>query len=111
MAAPSPAHEENITVVRIDPKLEKITEPEYFKISKKRHQQVKWVSADPDAYFAVEFEHGSPFHHTQFSTHFPYSGLVRRDVLGDPGKKYKYTVRIKDGKKEIIVDPGGVVDP
>jgi len=33
--------------------------------------------------------------------------LVRREVLGDPGKYYKYTVRA--GGRSL--DPGGVVDP
>jgi hypothetical protein len=111
MAEAAPALKTNIVIVKIDPKLAKLTEPEYFDIKKHLHEQVKWVSADPDAYFTVEFEHGSPFHYTQFSTDFPYSGLVRREVLGDPGKKYKYTVRFEEGKKSIVIDPGGVVNP
>jgi hypothetical protein len=111
MTAPTPAPMKNIVIVTIDPKLEKLTEPEYFEIYKGLHQQVQWVSTEPKAYFTVEFEHGSPFHYAQFSADYPYSGEVRREVLGDPGKKYKYTVRFKKGEKSFMVDPGGVVNP
>ena len=82
-------------------------EPEPFTIFKKLHQQVFWKASDGNAQFNIEFKEDSPFDYTQFSDLEPYSGLVRRDVLGDPGKYYKYTVRT--GKKSI--DPGGIVNP
>jgi len=81
-------------------------EPEPFKIFKSLHQQVLWKASDSKAEFNIEFEGDSPFEYKQFSNLEPYSGLVRRAVLGDPGKYYKYTVRT--GKKSI--DPGGVVN-
>lgn len=82
-------------------------EPEPFTIFKSLHQQVLWKASDSKAQFNIEFEGDSPFEYKQFSNLEPYSGLVRRDVLGDRGKYYKYTVRT--GKKSI--DPGGVVNP
>lgn len=82
-------------------------EPQRFTISKCLHQQVLWKASDGKAQFNIEFKEGSPFDYTRFSDLEPYSGLVRRDVLGDPGKYYKYTVRT--GKKSI--DPGGIVTP
>jgi len=82
-------------------------EPEPFRIFKGLHQQVLWKASDSKAEFNIEFEEESPFEYKQFSNLEPYSGLVRREVLGDKGKYYKYTVRT--GKKSI--DPGGVVNP
>jgi hypothetical protein len=81
--------------------------PEPFAISKGRYQQVLWQASDPNAHFTVDFGDDSPFDYTQFSDAEPYSGLVRREVLGDPGKYYKYTVRA--GGRTL--DPGGVVNP
>ena len=82
-------------------------DPEPFEIFKSKYEQVLWKASDPKAHFTVDFGDHSPFDYTQFSDAEPYSGLVRRDVLGDPGKYYKYTVRA--GGKSL--DPGGVVDP
>ncbi len=81
-------------------------EPQQFTISKRLHQQVLWKASDAKAEFNIEFEEDSPFEYKQFSNLEPYSGLVRREVLGDKGRYYKYTVRT--GKKSI--DPGGIVD-
>ncbi len=111
MAAPATAHEKSIHVVKIIGKIDEVTDPEYFKISKGQHEQVHWVS-DPAVYFNVEFKGDSPFYESQFSTDSPYSGLVRRSVLGDPGKQYEYRVRIKTRNGEVKeFDPGGVVNP
>jgi hypothetical protein len=79
--------------------------PEPFVISKANYEQVLWEASDPKAHFTVDFGDHSPFDYTQFSDAEPYSGLVRREVLGDPGKYYKYTVRA--GGKTL--DPGGIV--
>lgn len=83
-------------------------EPEYFAISKKENEEVLWVIDNPEVYFTVEFkqETPSPFYESQFNTQFPFSGLVRREVLGDSLKYYKYSVTA--GKKRL--DPGGVVN-
>lgn len=81
--------------------------PVPFEISKSSNEQVFWEASDLKSPFNIEFTGDSPFHYKQFSDVAPYSGLVRRDVLGDRGKYYKYTVRT--GKKSI--DPGGIVDP
>jgi hypothetical protein len=105
MASPSWAHAAKIVEVTVDPKLEDITDPKEFRISKGRFDQVKWVAA-AETYFTVEFNGESPFYESQFSSDAPYSGLVRRDILGDPLKTYKYTVRA-GGR---TVDPGGIID-
>lgn len=106
MATPSLVHYAKFTIVTIDPRREQIADPEPFRISKSSNEQVQWVAVDPEVYFTVEFEGESPFYESQFSTEAPYSGLVRRDVLGDPNKVYKYTIRTA-GRTE---DPGGVID-
>ncbi len=81
------------------------TEPEYFEISKSNQEEIVWQVSDPKAYFTVEFERESPFYESQFNNDFPASGLVRRSVLADPQKRYKYTVRAGGA----VLDPGGVV--
>lgn len=94
--------------IQVDAKLEvQSVSPDAFEISKSQHQQIFWRASDPKAQFNVEFDEDSPFQYAQFSNLDPYSGLVRREVLGDPGKYYKYTVRT--GAKSI--DPGGIVKP
>lgn len=82
-------------------------DPEPFVISKGMHEHVLWQASDPKAHFTVDFGDDSPFEYTQFSDAEPYSGLVQREVLGDPGKYYKYTVRA--GGKTL--DPGGIINP
>jgi hypothetical protein len=91
-------------------------EPNSFQISKSRHQQILWRVSDPTARFNVSFDEESPFEYTQFSDVEPYSGLVRREVLGDPKKYYSYRVTVTpanyQGKKGAqAFDPGGVVNP
>jgi hypothetical protein len=78
-------------------------EPEYFEISKSNQEEVIWQISDPKVYFTVEFEEESPFYESQFNNDFPASGLVRRSVLADPQKRYKYTVRAGGA----VLDPGG----
>ena len=82
-------------------------EPDPF-ISKNKQEEVHWQAGDSKVYFTVEFDKGdSPFYEFQFSNDFPASGLVRRSVLADPERKYKYTVRV-EGVKEPL-DPTGVI--
>jgi hypothetical protein len=92
-------------IIPVDKNGEVDGEPEPFTIFKHLHQQVLWQASDGNPQFNIEFKVDSPFDYTQFSNLEPYSGLVRREVLGDPGKYYKYTVRT--GEKSI--DPGGIV--
>lgn len=80
--------------------------PDAFEISKSKHQQIVWQASDPKAKFNIEFNEDSPFDYAQFSNLEPYSGLVRREVLGDPGKYYKYRVRTLNKS----IDPGGIVN-
>ena len=95
-------------IIPVDKNGEVKSEPAPFTIFKSLHQQVLWQASDGNAQFNIEFkDDDSPFDHTQFSNVEPYSGLVRREVLGDPGRYYKYTVRT--GKKKSI-DPGGIVN-
>jgi hypothetical protein len=95
-------------IIPVDKNGEVEREPAPFTIFKHLHQQVLWQASDGKAQFNIEFKKkDSPFEYDQFSNVEPYSGLVRRDALGDPGKYYDYTVRT--GKKHI--DPGGYVNP
>ena len=80
--------------------------PDRFVISKSQQEEVLWRASNPKAYFTVDFGCDSPFEYSQFSSDQPCSGLVRREVLGDPGKYYKYTVRAGGS----TIDPGGVVN-
>jgi len=109
MGAPSPALSGKVVTVTIyvDAKgdFERV-DTDRFVISKGMHEQVLWQASDPKAHFNVDFGDHSPFEYAQFSDAEPYSGLVRREVLADPGKYYKYTVKAGDKGK----DPGGVVN-
>jgi hypothetical protein len=69
---------------------------------------VKWVY-EGDKPFSVDFgsKENSPFHDCHFTQSDSWSGFVRRDVLPDEERTYKYTVRV--GGQES--DPGGRVDP
>lgn len=91
-------------IVRIE--LTKGQKTETFAISKSCNDQVVWVGR-PGMHFTVEFTNESPFYEKQFNNEFPYSGLVRREVLGDSDKKYKYIVHSDDGD----IDPTGIIDP
>jgi hypothetical protein len=88
-----------------------------FEISKSRHQQVLWKIKEPGLHFNIEFTEGTPFAYKQFSDVEAYSGLVRREVLGNPDRYYKYAVTVTAGsaasgyKAVGTLDPGGVVNP
>jgi hypothetical protein len=103
MASPAWAHEDKIQVVTIDSGGRPDRD---FKISKSRNEQVKWVGPK-DVPFTVEFKGESPFYESQFSNDYPYSGSIRRVLLGNPKKKYHYCVQVGD---KDPVDPSGVVD-
>jgi len=77
---------------------------EPFWVSKHADQEVRWVSKKGDK-FLVDFGDDSPFYESQFSQDSPVSGLVRRDVLPNDYRLYKYTVWV--GKLKL--DPGGGV--
>ena len=96
-------------VIHVDTKgaVESVT-PNTFEISKDNQEEVIWqTDSNQPGYFTVEFKGASPFYESQFSSDYPASGLVRRSVLGDPLKKYEYTVRA--GGKTL--DPIGIVRP
>lgn len=93
-------------IIPVDKNGEVDGEPQPFTIFKHLYQQVLWQASDGKAQFNIEFEEDSPFDYSQFSNLEPYSGLVRREVLGDPGKYYKYTVRTPNKS----IDPGGIVN-
>jgi hypothetical protein len=109
MATTSPALRGTVATVTIHVnskgEVERV-DPETFLISKGMHGQVLWQPSEANAHFNVDFGADSPFEYAQFSDAEPYSGLVRREVLADPGRYYKYTVRA--GGRTI--DPGGVVN-
>jgi hypothetical protein len=87
-------------------------DPDYFEVSKRKNEEVKWVCVQKHDHpkdgpcFTVDFEkNGSPFYESQFSSAAPFSGPAKRNVLPGP-KIYNYTVRIA-GKLDL--DPGGGV--
>lgn len=80
-------------------------EPEIFHLRKELDQEVRWVRTDGDGEFLIEFGQDSPFYEFQFSRYAPVSGLVRRPILADANRVYKYSVRI--GNK--VLDPGGII--
>ncbi len=105
--APGPVTREIPVGITIGPSGAITVSPDTFRVSKSKSEEVVWRCTDPKAYFTVDFDkNGSPFYESQFSSDFACSGLVRRDVLPDPGKIYRYTVRVGNEK----LDPGGGVD-
>lgn len=114
MAQEAPALEIREVLVKIglDDKGNIVAVPDYFQVSKRRNEEVRWVCAQNHKHdvdgpcFTVDFEkNGSPFYESQFSSDAPVSGLAKRSVLPGP-KIYNYTVRIA-GKDDL--DPGGGV--
>jgi hypothetical protein len=101
---------ETVTI-QINSKGEVEVDKDSFEISKSKHQQVFWKLGVPNARFNVDFGENSPFEYKQFSDVEPYSGLVRREVLGDSKKNYEYTVTVTAASKTIAADPGGHVNP
>ena len=93
--------------IAVDKKGEIISvSPDPFIVRKLKDQMVRWICSKPKQKFSIEFENGSPFHDSQFSKDYPCSGLVRRGVVTDRKRIYKYSVRV--GNK--VLDPGGGVD-
>jgi|SRR5271167_2604525 len=114
MAKEAPALESREVLVKIglDSKGNIEAVPDYFEVSKRGNQEVRWVCVQNHEHdedgpcFTVDFEkNGSPFYESQFSSDAPFSGLAKRNVLPGP-KRYNYTVRIP-GKPDL--DPGGGV--
>jgi len=110
--APALATREVLVNVGLDSEGNIEAVPDYFEVSKRGNEEVRWVCAQNHEHheegpcFTVDFEkNGSPFYESQFSSDAPISGLARRDVLPGP-KVYKYTVRMV-GKADL--DPGGGV--
>ena len=109
----NPVSRDVIVKIGLDSKTNIIkADPEYFQISKKKNEEVRWVCDQDHEHpkdgpcFTVDFEkNGSPFNEFQFSSDAPVSGLAKRNVMPGP-KIYNYTVRIK-GKPDL--DPGGGV--
>lgn len=107
-AAPAPGEcpRQRVIISVVDGQIR--VEPEPFAISKNNQEEVIWQASDPDLEFTVEFEKGdSPFHDSQFNKYFNVSGLVRRSVLADPQRTYKYTVRVEGVRNPL--DPTGVI--
>jgi hypothetical protein len=106
MATAGAATRKTVTI-HVDAKgaVQKVT-PDEFDVSKGNQEEVIWqTDSTKSVYFTVEFKGESPFYESQFSSDYPVSGLVRRSVLSDPLKKYKYTVRA--GGETL--DPVGIV--
>ena len=104
MATPAPAlcsREKEVTITIDGNGNIKVT-PSTFHVSKKDNEEVVWTCAVP---FEVDFVQ-SPFTDSQFTNQVRFSGLVRRNVLPSPNKRYKYTVTIG----AYSLDPDGQVD-
>jgi hypothetical protein len=101
---PNEPAEVKVTITRNPDRTLRVS-PDPFFVHKHQDQYVKWECTSKE-YFTVEFGNGSPFYESQFSTDSPSSGIVRRNVLADTGKIYKYTVRVD----ETVLDPGGGVN-
>lgn len=84
---------------------------EPFWVKKHANQEVRWVLKTAEGQFPVDFlvdfGNDSPFYESQFSQDSPVSGLVRRNILPNQARLYKYTVWVGDKK----LDPGGGVKP
>jgi hypothetical protein len=105
-----PCHQVVTITVAENGKIESV-KPDPFRISIDRQEQVVWEISDPKFSFNVEFTHGSPFYESQFaSKNHTVSGLVRRSVLADPLKYYKYTVRVEHNELHDEKDPGGIIN-
>jgi hypothetical protein len=96
-----------------------VVDKDPFYVSKKKdisRLQVEWICSSE---FTVEFENGSPFGSSTFTSKEgrALSGRVKDDVNGDAHlredqrKNYKYTVTIPDRRGRPPLDPGGIVDP
>src|SRR6266852_8801412 len=109
--APALATREVLVNVGLDSEGNIEAVPDYFEVSKRGNQEVRWVCAQNHEHgevgpcFTVDFEkNGSPFYESQFSSDAPVSGFAKRSVLPGP-KIYNYTVRVGDKS----LDPGGGV--
>ncbi len=106
MATPAPAAEKEIKVtIGIEAGKLKVS-PDPFRVRKHQDQVLRWVCTADGGEFTVEFGSDCPFYETQFNKDHPCSGLVRRNVVTDPKRIYKYTVRVGDN----FLDPGGGVE-
>jgi hypothetical protein len=95
---------QKVTVSVVGGKIQ--VDPDTFFISKENQEEVIWQASDSRVSFTVEFDKGnSPFHEFQFSNDLSASGLVRRDVLPDQERRYKYTVTVQG----MMLDPTGVI--
>lgn len=105
-AATAECPRKTVTISRVNEQIR--VEPDTFAISKHEQEEVFWKATDSNVRFTVEFDKGdSPFYEFQFSNDFPASGLVRRSVLADPQRQYKYTVRVEGVRAPL--DPTGVI--
>ena len=100
----SPIREVPVTISVVKGKITGIT-PDPFLIHKHGDQDIRWICKPPQR-FMVDFGNDSPFYQNQFSNNYPCSGLVKRELVPNPNKIYKYTVRIDRDS----VDPTGGVD-
>lgn len=103
----TPATTQNTIPVTIGIEAGKLkVSPDPFWIHKHQDQVVRWICTADQGQFTVEFGPDCPFYESQFNKDYPCSGLVRRIVVTDPSRIYKYTVRVGNN----VYDPGGGVD-
>jgi hypothetical protein len=81
-------------------------DPDTFQVSKSAQEEVVWQTNPRNRPFSITFDNESPFHDGNFSHVNCYSGLVRREINGGDGKRYKYTVSVGAG----AIDPDGIVN-
>jgi hypothetical protein len=80
-------------------------EPESPGISKNGQEQVIWKTVNGED-FVIDFKGDSPFYESQFDKRDSVSGLVRRGVLTDIPREFKYCVRTENDR----TDPGIIVN-
>jgi hypothetical protein len=99
--APAPCPREKLVTITVDANGINVN-PNTFRVSKSRHEEVLWTC---NVDFTVEFVE-TPFNDSQYSKEYPFSGLVRRDVPAGTDRRFKYTVSA--GRHRL--DPDGQVD-
>jgi hypothetical protein len=110
--APRPISREVFVHIIVDQTGQITVDRDPFWVSKGKDEEVVWHCTstdpkDPHPNFTVDFDkNGSPFNESHFSSDWPCSGLVKRNVQPDRDRLYHYTVRVGTNS----LDPDGGVN-
>ena len=75
-------------------------DPDPFWVIKSANQEVRWILADGDGDFLIDFNHDSPFYESQFGPDFPVSGLV--DAVSSRTKTAATNTRCGSARRSLI---------